>query len=81
MLDDHHNRLTQHCNIYVLGLIGPHSVVLACLPDGGTGTTSTAVVANHMKSDFTSMRFGLMVGVGGGVPSTKRHQTGRCCGK
>ncbi|KAF2185997.1 hypothetical protein K469DRAFT_574669 [Zopfia rhizophila CBS 207.26] len=74
ILDDHHDGLplrSHDRNIYALGRIGSHNVVLACLPAGVTGTTSAAVVANQMRSDFTSIRFGLMVGVGGGVPSTK----------
>src|SRR5436305_9009873 len=32
------------------------------------GTTSVAVVARDMQSSFPSIRFGLMVGIGGGVP-------------
>ncbi|KAH6639236.1 ankyrin repeat-containing domain protein [Boeremia exigua] len=56
-------------NIYSCGQIGKHNVVIACLPDGQTGTNSAAAVAAQMKSTFTSIRFGLMVGIGGGVPS------------
>jgi nucleoside phosphorylase len=42
---------------------------MACLPKGLPGTTSAATVAIQMKSAFPSIRFGLMVGIGGGVPS------------
>jgi nucleoside phosphorylase len=56
-------------NIYTCGTISKHNVVIACLPGGQTGTISAAAVANQMKSTFTSTRFGLMVGIGGGVPS------------
>ncbi|KAK3178100.1 hypothetical protein OEA41_000233 [Lepraria neglecta] len=39
------------------------------LRTGRAGTTSAAVVATQILSTFTGIRFGLMVGVGGGVPS------------
>ncbi|GMG36498.1 unnamed protein product [Aspergillus oryzae] len=56
-------------NIYTLGSIGAHNVVLACLPAGQTGTNSAVAVAMQMKTTFPAVRFGLMVGIGGGVPS------------
>ena len=56
---------------YTLGRIGDHNVVLVCLPAGQTGTHSAATVATRMTSKFTSIRFGLMVGIGGGVPSAE----------
>lgn len=58
-------------NIYTLGRVGEHNVVIACLPEGQMGTNSAAAVAAQLQSAFTSVRFGLMVGIGGGVPSTK----------
>ena len=58
-------------NVYRLGQIGAHKVVLACLPSGVYGTTSAAVVATQMLSSFPSIKIGLMVGIGGGAPS--RH--------
>jgi nucleoside phosphorylase len=75
MLDEHHDKLPQSAtdhNTYQLGRIGSHNVAIACLPAGSTGTTSAAVVASQMLSTFTSIRFGLMVGIGGGVPSPDR---------
>jgi hypothetical protein len=42
--------------IYTLGQIGQHSIVVACLPDGQTGTTSAAAVAMQIKSAFPSIR-------------------------
>jgi nucleoside phosphorylase len=72
MLDPRHNPLPQDShdnNNYILGRIGAHNVVLACLPDGVTGLTSAAAVALNMLSSFKWLRFGLMVGIGGGVPS------------
>ncbi|UPL00291.1 hypothetical protein LCI18_011225 [Fusarium solani-melongenae] len=58
-------------NLYTLGRIGKHNVVIACLPAGQVGTNPAAVIAARMKSRFTSISFGLMVGIGGGVPSHK----------
>jgi len=49
--------------------MGEHNVVVACLPAGQTGNNSAAAVAVQMKSKFISIRFGLTVGIGGGVPS------------
>jgi nucleoside phosphorylase len=72
MLDQYHNPLEQDPhdqNNYALGCIGLHNVVLACLPDGVTGLTSAAAVAIQMSASFRWLRFGLMVGIGGGVPS------------
>ncbi|KAL2844259.1 hypothetical protein BJX68DRAFT_277842 [Aspergillus pseudodeflectus] len=73
MLDEEHPSLPQDLradnNNYVLGRIGSHNIVLACLPSGVTGTTSAAVVANRMRSTFQGLRFGLMVGIGGAAPS------------
>jgi nucleoside phosphorylase len=76
MLDEEHENLhhdADDTNIYTLGRIGEHNVVIACLPDGQTGTHSAATVAMQMKSAFKSIRFGLMVGVGGGVPSEEAN--------
>ncbi|KAL2797415.1 hypothetical protein BJX66DRAFT_348560 [Aspergillus keveii] len=72
LLDEIHPDLpTPHSdnNTYVLGRIGKHNVVVACLPSGIYGTSSATAVAIQLLSTFTSIRFGLMVGIGGGVPS------------
>lgn len=71
LLDEEHQDLPQNpndTNTYTFGRIGEHNVVIACMPEGGLGTTWAATVAGQMKSQFTSIRFGLMVGIGGGVP-------------
>ncbi|CAI7599877.1 unnamed protein product [Penicillium glandicola] len=71
MLDEeHHDPVgkSDDSNIYALGSIGRHNVVLACLPAGQTGANSAVAVAMQMKSTFPAIQFGLMVGVGGGVP-------------
>ncbi|KAJ4034165.1 hypothetical protein NW758_011123 [Fusarium oxysporum] len=59
-------------NNYALGRIGKHNVVMAVLPKSEYGTTSAATVARDMLRSFPNIRFGLMVGIGGGVPSAKR---------
>ncbi|KAK4220734.1 hypothetical protein QBC38DRAFT_493568 [Podospora fimiseda] len=56
---------------YTLGRIGEHDVVLASLPVGQMGTNSAAVVASSTFKDFPLLKFCLMVGIGGGVPSSK----------
>jgi nucleoside phosphorylase len=71
MLDEEYEELPQSppdTNLYSLGRIGAHNVVISCLPAGQLGTHSAAAVASQMKSKFTSIRFSVMVGIGGGVP-------------
>ncbi|KAK7224192.1 hypothetical protein V2G26_012195 [Clonostachys chloroleuca] len=74
-LDEEHDRpsyVAQHDNnSYVLGKIGGHNIVIAVLPDGEYGTTSAAVVARDLIHSFPNVRIGLMVGIGGGAPSSK----------
>jgi nucleoside phosphorylase len=54
-------------NNYTLDSIGKHNVVIACLPE--FGVVSAAVVAKSMQHTFPRLKFGLMVGVGSGIPS------------
>lgn len=58
-------------NDYALGKMGRHNVVIAVLPDGEYGTASAATVARDMLHTFPNIRIGLMVGIGGGVPSAE----------
>lgn len=53
------------------GKIGKHKVVLAVLPDGEYGISSATNVARDMLHSFPNIRIGLMVGIGGGAPSSK----------
>ncbi|KAJ5507901.1 hypothetical protein N7527_010044 [Penicillium freii] len=74
MLDENFGILDEQdpndSNTYTLGRVGKHHVVIACLPGGQYGTTSATTVANNMIRIFSkSLRIGLMVGVGGGIPS------------
>jgi nucleoside phosphorylase len=58
-------------NVYTLGRVGKHNVVIATLPDGEYGTAAAATVARDMLHSFPNVRIGLMVGIGGGAPSSK----------
>jgi nucleoside phosphorylase len=68
MLDQPHPSLpTQHDqNSYTLGEMGGHNIVITVLPE--IGTNSAATVAIQLLSDFPSVRFGLLVRIGGGEP-------------
>ncbi|RFN46936.1 ankyrin repeat protein [Fusarium flagelliforme] len=71
MLDEEHVALRvqseQDGNNYLLGRIGPHNVAITSLPQAGNNRGATA--AKSMQTTFPNMKFCLMVGVGGGVPS------------
>ena len=73
MLDDEHDPIEDQDphdnNIYRLGRIGVHNVVMACLPSGNYGTDSASTVAKDMLRTFTSIKLAFLVGIGGGVPS------------
>lgn len=56
-------------NCYILGSIGHHNVVIACLPSGGYGTINAAVAAGQLQAGFPSVKCYLMVGIGGGLPN------------
>src|SRR5277367_761159 len=74
MLDTEHEPLPVtpgDSNDYVLGEIGKHNVVMACINEAG-GLPANIVATNLMKS-FRNVRYILMVGIGGGIPSEK-HQ-------
>ncbi|KAF4944304.1 hypothetical protein FGADI_12788 [Fusarium gaditjirri] len=58
-------------NNYALGRIGKHNVVMAVMPKDEVGTTTAATVARDMLRTFPSIRFGLMVGIGGGAPTAE----------
>ncbi|KAL7934427.1 nucleoside phosphorylase domain-containing protein [Trichoderma chlorosporum] len=78
MLDNEHARppdFTQpHTdnNSYVWGDINSFNVVIASLPAGEYGAASAAGTAVTMLSSFPQIRFGLMVGIGAGVPRPGR---------
>ena len=72
LLDEEHESLPQtpnDDNTYTFGRIGSHNIVIGCRPAGQRGTSSAALVASQMRITFGCLRFGLLVGVGGGVPT------------
>jgi nucleoside phosphorylase len=76
MLDEEHLDLERDPadndeNLYALGSIAGHNVVIVCLPAGQIGNNPAAVVATQLRATFKAIRFGLMVGIGGGVPSAE----------
>ncbi|KAF2233436.1 purine and uridine phosphorylase [Viridothelium virens] len=71
-LDEEHEEVSHSINdsnTYTLGRMAGHNVVLACLPNGQYGTNPAAAVATALRFRFRSVRIGLLVGIGGGVPS------------
>ncbi|KAJ5727661.1 hypothetical protein N7493_005481 [Penicillium malachiteum] len=58
-------------NVYTLGSIAGHNVVITCLPSGDYGLVPASTVAKRMIDTFPNIKVGLMVGIGGGVPSAK----------
>ncbi|KAF4458275.1 purine and uridine phosphorylase [Fusarium albosuccineum] len=75
ILDEEHHPLSiqdpNETNPYTLGRIDKYNVVIASLPAGHIGTTSATFVAARMQLRFPSIRVGLLVGIGGGVPNSK----------
>ncbi|KAF4629040.1 hypothetical protein G7Y89_g9108 [Cudoniella acicularis] len=74
LLTTTHTKLTHQPkndkNTYTLGRISPHhNVVITCISQ--SGTVPVAVAATSMQSTFKWLRFGLLVGIGGGIPSVK----------
>src|SRR3984885_8941870 len=69
ILDQIDEGLSSHrdTNGYTLGRMGVHNVVVAVMPE--IGNNRAAVVATQLLNDFPSVRFGLLVGIGGGIPS------------
>ncbi|KAF3152806.1 hypothetical protein TWF569_002631 [Orbilia oligospora] len=66
MLDHIHEDPFSNKNSYTLGRMGAHNIVIAVMPEIGNNTAAT--VATQLLNDFKSIRFGLLVGIGGGIP-------------
>ncbi|KAL3482117.1 nucleoside phosphorylase domain-containing protein [Aspergillus californicus] len=68
MLDEIHDPLPtdRDHSAYTFGRLGKHNVVVAVMPHIGNNTAATT--ATQLLNDFPSLRFGLLVGIGGGVP-------------
>lgn len=74
MLDEDHQALPQpigDTNIYNLGSINDHNVVIAGLPKAGNCPAATVVT--QMRMTFPNLKYGLLVGIGGGVPIKTVH--------
>lgn len=72
MLNETHSPLPKPStdpNAYDLGELNGHNVVIAYLPAGVYGKVSAAAVVSRMHSTFPQLQYGLMVGIGGGVPN------------
>jgi nucleoside phosphorylase len=69
--DPKHDPADNDDNLYALGSIGGHNVAIVCLPAGRIGNNPAAVVATQLRATFKAIRFGLIVGIGGGVPSAE----------
>ncbi|KAL3471326.1 nucleoside phosphorylase domain-containing protein [Aspergillus californicus] len=80
MLDEEHGKPIsfiqppQDPNIYTWGRIADHNIVITSLPGRLYGAGPAAITASRMLSSFPNIRFGLLVGIGGGIP---RLDTGR----
>jgi nucleoside phosphorylase len=73
MLDERHStqKFPRDPNLYHIGRIGEHNIVIAGLPDGRTGIASAATVAERLRAIFHAVKALLLVGIGGGVPTIK----------
>ncbi|RPA74658.1 purine and uridine phosphorylase [Ascobolus immersus RN42] len=73
MLDERHEPPQTHDeydeNIYELGTIWRHKVVITCLPRGGLSPATRCV--ERFSRAFRKIRCWFMVGIGGGVPGGK----------
>jgi nucleoside phosphorylase len=55
-------------NDYIPGTISGHNVMIVGLALKSTGTVSAATLAQSMRSSFPNIEYGLVVGIGAGVP-------------
>lgn len=74
---DHHLQNVEHHKdcvdySYTFGRIGHHDVVMACLPTGENETAWISDVLDDMQESFPFLQLFLIVGIGGGVPSTAK---------
>ncbi|KAG7414058.1 Vegetative incompatibility protein HET-E-1 [Fusarium oxysporum f. sp. rapae] len=80
LLHDRHDApygFNQHrsdANSYTWGRIGEHNVIIASLPAGVYGTTSTATTASNLIHSLPHIRIGLLVGIGGGIARPDQGQ-------
>ncbi|KAK6360581.1 hypothetical protein TWF730_006720 [Orbilia blumenaviensis] len=82
LLDEEHVRLPSQGkddNSYILGRMGLHNIVITFPGVGIYGTNAAAQMVTNMVRTFPNIRFGLLVGVGGGAPGPgpKYNETNR----
>lgn len=74
MLDEEHDRLPVlpgDDHVYNLGSINGQNIVIVGLPQVGNNYAATAVA--QMRMTFPSLKYALVVGIGGGVPVKTEH--------
>lgn len=73
MLEEEHGEILgldpEDNNNYNAGRMHQHKVVIASLPAGEDGIAAAANIAQDMRRSFPKLRAGLLVGIGGGIPS------------
>lgn len=76
LLDDRHDSLpiSKNDTSYIYGHANGHNIVIACLPTMGTTATANCVVT--LENRFKFLRFILLVGIGGGVPTIEDVRLG-----
>lgn len=80
MLDEEHaapagfNRHQADENVYTWGRVGEHNIVITSLTAGAYGTTSAATTASSLLASLPSIRVGIFVGIGGGIPRPDASQ-------
>ncbi|KIY02614.1 uncharacterized protein Z520_01079 [Fonsecaea multimorphosa CBS 102226] len=73
MLDEEHARLPERegdPNSYIFGEMCGRNLVIGYLPEGFQGIGAATAVATHMQRSFPSAKLPLLIGIGGGIPST-----------
>lgn len=61
---------SQDSNIYILGELSGHNVVITCLP-GSQGKSPSAIAATNLARTFPSVKYRFLVGIGGGASSAR----------
>ncbi|KAI4722832.1 purine and uridine phosphorylase [Aureobasidium sp. EXF-10727] len=65
------NNIYTYGRIKIVGSDASHVVAIAQLPLSTTGKASAATVANNMRRTFPNLKFGIMVGIAGGIWTAK----------
>lgn len=73
MLDERHGERCQPTaegdgNTYIVGSLQGHFVVIMGLPQGSYGNITAVSAMQGLMKSFKNIRFGLLVGIGGGIP-------------